>query len=267
MYFLLNRNDRSGSILQVMLYIYSYCFKHNIEFDGLISDNGWWYNDYFFNMVKKYFNIDNKKIKKKSLNFVSFEDIKNYSNIKSNNLYSIFEVSKLCSYFTNNINNYFDLDFRKYIFNKIIKLNYEKKNFIISLHIRRGDVNKNITRRYTNDEVYINVLKKIIKTKKIKNYEIHIFSEKKFNGNIEIYKQFENVKFHLEEHNGKNELTNVFNDILFMINSDYLICSKSSFSYISALLNINGNVYHNNNFWNNPLDSFEIYDDNTGNII
>ena len=267
MYFILNRGDRSGSILLLMLYIYSYCFKHNIIFDGLISDNGWWYNDYFFNMIQKYFNIKNKKINKSSLQFIPFKDVKNYSNVISNNFYSIFEVSILCPYFTENIQFYFDKTFREYVFNKLIKLDYEKRNVIISVHIRRGDVIQSNRRRYTQDQVYINVLKNIIKTNKLQKYEIHVFSEKQFNGSIELYKQFENIKFHLEENNNINNLTNVFNDILFMINSDYLICSKSGFSYTPSLLNINGSVYHNNHFWCDPLASFKLYDDDTGNII
>lgn len=57
------------------------------------------------------------------------------------------------------------------------------------------------------------------------------------------------------------------NDIIFMIYSDYLICSKSSFSYLPALLNINGTIYHNNKFWNKPLNDFLIYDDDSGDIL
>ena len=59
---------------------------------------------------------------------------------------------------TNNINFYFNDIFRQKLFNNLIKIN--KKNIIISIHIRRGDVIETNTRRYTNDNVYINILKK-----------------------------------------------------------------------------------------------------------
>ena len=269
MYFLLNRNDRSGSIILLMLYMYSYCYKHNIKYDGIISDNGWWYNNpYFFNKVKKIFNITNKKIDKNLLKEIKFSEIKTYSNKESNDVYMIFDVNILCPYFSKNINLYFDDKFKNYM-TKIISNTCDNKNNnrkIISIHIRRGDVNQTIPRRYTNDNVYLILINNIIKNENLQDYEIHIFSEKNFNGNINTFNTLKNVQFHLENDHGseRSDLTNVFNDILFMIKSDYLICSKSGFSYVPALLNKYGTIYHNNNFWCTPLKKFILYNDNTG---
>jgi len=46
-----------------------------------------------------------------------------------------------------------------------------------------------------------------------------------------------------------------------------MIMSISSFSYLPALLNTTGRIYHNNKFWNKPLNSFNVYDDDTGLIF
>jgi len=233
----------------------------------LSTKNNWWYNKKFFNKVKKYFKINNEIINITLLKKIEFENIIDYKNNNSKNFYCIIETPNLCNLMTNNINFYFSDIFRQKLFNNLIDINI-KRNIIISIHIRRGDVIETNSRRYSNDNVYINILNNIIKSNKLdNNYEIHLFSEKKFNGNIELYKIFKNINIHLEKENGFNNLENVFNDLLFMINSDYLICSKSSFSYFPALLNLNGKIYHNNKFWINPLKHFNIYDDITGELI
>lgn len=269
MYFYIDRGDRSGSILQIMFYLFSYCFKHKINYDGIIGKkNIWWYNIHFFKFIKDNFNIENNIVDITSLKFINFNEIKNYSNINSNNLISEFIVKDLCIFFSDNINNYFDKTFLNYINSNLINKKYNNMNIkkkIISIHIRRGDVNSNIKRRYTSDNVYINIIDNIISN--LENYEIHLFSENKFNGNINLFKKYKNIIFHLETESGFHKYENIFNDIMFMIKSDYLICSKSSFSYFPALLNNSGIIYHNNMFWNKPLNNFFIYDDLTGNII
>ena len=267
MFFLLNRNDRSGSIILLMLYIYAYCFKHNIKFDGLISDNGWWNNKTFFDNIFIYFGIKNNyNVNRKILKYIPFEVLINVSTEirQSSSLYSLFDVQKHCPYFMKNINLYFDRNFKNHMLPKI-KANPWKKstNKILCVHIRRGDVNKNNKRRYTEDQTYINLINSIIQ--KHQNIDIHIFSEKQFNGNIRL---FENNKttLHLSQGGGFNNFNKIFDDILFMIYSDYLIMSKSGFSYVAGLLNKNI-IYFNNKFWCGYLNNFFIYDDITGEII
>lgn len=270
MFFYLDRNDRTGSILLLILYIYAYCFKYNIIYDGVIGNNNWWCNDIFFNKIKTYFNINNKKESINNLRKIEFNDLEKYSNKITDNLYFIFDVKTLCPYFSKNIDMFFDDKFKIFM-NNNIKLNknfiMNNNNIIISIHIRRGDVDKNIPIRYTDDNVYINLINNIIKKNNLKNYEIHIFSEKQFNGNLSLYNKLDNIFFHLEKSEYILDLNNVFNDLLFMINSDYLICSKSGFSYVPALLNNKNNIYHNNKFWCSPKKKFILYDDNTGQII
>ena len=263
MFFLLNRGDRTGSILQTMFYIYAYCYKHEIIYHGLISHNAWWYNTKFFNYVENYFGIKNQVIKDISkLKFIDFNDM--CENNENNNLYTIFDTQKHNPYFRNNINHYFDASFKSSLNIKRIELNNKPS---IAVHIRRGDVNDKIKMRYTSDKVYLNLIKNIRNLNPQMNYEIHIFSENKFNGNKKLFDQLSNVYFHLEKNSGFHDFDNIFNDLSFMIHSDIFICSKSSFSYFPALLNKTGRVYHNNKFWNPPLDNFFVYDDITGEIV
>jgi hypothetical protein len=265
MFFLLNRNDRTGSILQTMFYIYAFCYKHGIKYNGLISDSAWWYNTKFFNYVENYFCIKNKVIKDKStLEFIEFDYLIQNKKIKdSDYLFTIFE-SKHYKFFQNNINYYFDNSFKSTLSVKKIGLN---NNSYIAVHIRRGDVNNSIKRRYTNDETYLNLIKKIRNNNPQINYDIHIFSENKFNGNKNLFQQLPNVYLHLEKTSGFHDFDNIFRDLSLMIHSDIFICSKSSFSYFPAILKKNGVVYHNNNFWNPPLNTFLVYDDITGEIV
>ena len=269
MFFLLNLGDRTGSILQFMFYFYAFCYKHELVYDGLISDRGWWYNANFFKYVENYFGIKNRIIKDKSkLKLIDLKDlIENKENKKeyNNENILIINVTNNLLYFRNNINYYFDTTF---ISSLNIKKNlFNNNNPYIAVHIRRGDVNNKIKLRYTDDEVYLNLIKKIININPSIKYEIHIFSEYNFNGNKKLFELLPNVHFHLEKTSGKHYFDNIFNDLSFMINSDIFICSKSSFSYFPALLKEKGQVYHNNKFWYPPLDRFLVYDDTTGELV
>lgn len=122
MYFILNRGDRSGSILQIMIYIYAYCYYYNISYDGLISDNKcWWYNMIFFNNVQKTFNIKNNVINISDLDRIAFKQINNYSNKSSQHICTEFIVADLCPYFSNNINKYISNDFKTHMNTLLLK--------------------------------------------------------------------------------------------------------------------------------------------------
>lgn len=267
MYFYINRSDRSGSILQLMFCLISYCFKHKISYHGIIGTNVWWYNKNYFKFIKDNFSFQNNMVDISLLKFINFKELKNYSNVPSNHLICEIMVPGFnTNYFDDNINYYFDKTFLDLIHSNIINKKYNIEKKIISVHIRRGDVKPWWRRRYTYDNVYINIIDNIISN--LENYEIHLFTEKNFNGDINLFKKkYKNIIFHIEIESGFNKYENIFNDIIFMINSDYLICSKSSFSYVPALLNHSGIIYHNNKFWHKPLNKFLIYDDLTGNMI
>lgn len=133
------------------------------------------------------------------------------------------------------------------------KIVYNKKQFNIAIHIRRGDImehckkaNESFSMRYQKKQYFIEALKtamEYITTEKIainkENIQVYIFSQ----GEEKDYSEFfsvPNVHFCLD--------MNVMDSFLHMIYADVLIMSKSGFSYEAALLN-KGIKFCPNDFW------------------
>lgn len=123
---------------------------------------------------------------------------------------------------------------------------YDPKKFNIALHIRRGDIlknlksNKNHSMRLQSNEYFFNVLEntlRMIKTKK--KIKIYLFSQGE-KSKFDQFRYFSNIEFCLDMTAKETFLHLVFSDILIM--------SKSSFSYKPGLLN-NGLKVCPNNFW------------------
>lgn len=142
------------------------------------------------------------------------------------------------------------------------KFSYQKKEnrdyLHIGIHIRRGDVSniKNSNRFLPND-YYLNILKQI---KKITdhNLKIDIFSEKNSCESFDIFtKNFSNCHIHLD--------TNLKDCWKTLINSDILIMSKGSFSFIPAIYNQNIVIYNKGLSWQDriSLESWIKYNPNT----
>jgi hypothetical protein len=116
------------------------------------------------------------------------------------------------------------------------------ENIDIAIHIRRGDVDKNNLKRYTDNNEYC----QIIKSLKIKypNYNITVFSE----GKIEDFKELE-----LNEKYFKLNL-DICETFHNLVCAKILILAKSSFSYSAALLN--QNIIYYQDFWHKPLNNW-----------
>jgi len=133
---------------------------------------------------------------------------------------------------------------------------YDKNNFNIAIHIRRGDIIlgkqnliPNILLRWQDNQYFINVLNNILEIINTnKPIFIYIFSQGIESDYIDFLK-FKNINFCLD--------LNEQSTFLHMVFADVLITSKSSFSYKSALLNRGLKVcpkefwhsYPNNNDW------------------
>ena len=118
------------------------------------------------------------------------------------------------------------------------KLIFDKDQINIAVHIRRGDIvqgqqtgQKTLTKRWLDIGYYENVIKGLTEHLKIKyldkQHHIYIFSE----GDADQYRMFENY----------GQVTYCFDMsamdcFLHMVRADYLVLSKSSFSYNPALL-------------------------------
>ena len=133
------------------------------------------------------------------------------------------------------------------------KIIYDKNNFNIAIHVRRGDIMTNpddpgLAMRYLCNDYYYKILKQVIgclNTKK--TIHIYFFSQ----GTPEDYpefKEFNNMHWCLD--------MNAQQTFLHFVYADLLITSKSSFSYKPALIN-NGIKVCPRNFWHGYPDSKE----------
>ena len=120
----------------------------------------------------------------------------------------------------------------------------------ISLHIRRGDVNKNQnSTRFTENQHYIDILNFLlpILEKYNKTYSINLYSQ----GEVTDFKEFEKftIDFHLNE--------SIFSTFHNLIHSEILILAKSSFSYLAGLYS--NNIIFYEDFWHKPQSTWYVY--------
>ena len=114
-------------------------------------------------------------------------------------------------------------------------LRYDANDYNVAIHIRRGDIvaakdiNANHAIRWLNNDYFVSVLKNtldIITTNK--KVTIYLFSQG-LQSDFNEFKKFSNLKYCLD--------MGAKDSFLHMVYADVLICSKSSFSYMPALLN------------------------------
>ena len=117
---------------------------------------------------------------------------------------------------------------------------FQHKDVNIAVHVRRGDSTHN-TRRFVEHQYFVNVLKSIttqLKAKK-QTYTIQLYSE----GHIHDLPEFQEFK-HLTYRLNDDHLDTFHH----MACADILIMSKSTFSYVPALLNPTGLIIYKP-FW------------------
>jgi len=117
----------------------------------------------------------------------------------------------------------------------------------IAIHIRRGDVNNEKSKRYTSNSYYNKIIKFL--NNKYPKYNIVIFSE----GSIENFNELngKNISFKLNK-----SIEETFHSL---VSAKILVTAKSSFSYSAAILNSNEIYYIN--FWHKPLKNWKIISD------
>lgn len=239
----MDRGDGPGTIVQRILLADAYCFSKKYKLKGVLSvkNKHYWHRETFYRRISNFFNmslcgINNKKEAEPGSIIIDAETI-------------LIKVQK-------NIDDFCTLDWKKDVTYRIRESGWSKN---LSIHIRRGDVNsKNHPGRYLDDEVYVKIMKKIMKENE--SFSISLHSQKPFNGDLKQYtKTFgKKLTIHLDStwksHN-EDDLNKMLDSILkdwkIMINSGILVTSKSSFSYTPALLNIN--EVHYIPFWHPKL--------------
>lgn len=119
----------------------------------------------------------------------------------------------------------------------------------IAVHVRRGDSTNN-ARRFVDHSYFVNVLDCITKelTNAGKPYSIHIYSEG-VRSDLPEFERFRGVDYRLNEDH--------FDTLHHLACADILVMSKSTFSYLPALLNDGGIVIYKP-FWLLPPKPLEI---------
>jgi hypothetical protein len=130
---------------------------------------------------------------------------------------------------------------------------YDKLN--IALHIRRGDIGKsgNASNRYTSNTSVIQMVQNLIENLRINGVTentivFHVFSQGDANDFSDILEEFRNLEmyFHLD--------SSPFESFNGLVESDILVMSKSTFSYLAALLCGGVKIY--DNFYHPPLKNW-----------
>jgi nucleoside-diphosphate-sugar epimerase len=112
-------------------------------------------------------------------------------------------------------------------------------DLVVAVHIRRGDVNMNNPIRYVHNEYFVNLINEIRKIEP--NAIINIFSDTSFEKAAYANRGTESESLDVFEEMGCNMYINydLFSTWRMMIESDILISSKSSFSWVPAFYNKN----------------------------
>jgi hypothetical protein len=118
----------------------------------------------------------------------------------------------------------------------------------IAVHVRRGDSTNN-ARRFVGHTYFVGVLKSITEYLKVhgKKWCIQLYSEGK-REDLPEFEQFSNVMYRLNEDH--------FDTLHHMVCADVLVMSKSTFSYLPALLNNHGTIVYKP-FWLLPPKPLE----------
>jgi hypothetical protein len=183
------------------------------------------------------------------INYPSSEDIKDYRIVK---------VGDIISYSNRNINLLFkSLSFATYLdkFYSGKSSRFDSSYTNVAIHIRRPDdfdIRNNLfdSFRRCDNSHYINILNSIRHSEHKKPLRFHIYSC----DTLENLKDLasDDVVFHIDE-----KVLDTFNDLVF---ADILVLSKSSFSYIAALLS-RAEIKYYTQFWHPPLDGWIICND------
>ena len=124
----------------------------------------------------------------------------------------------------------------------------------VAIHIRRGEISKEDSKRYTNNHFVLNIIKKIstILNNSGTDPVFHIFSQGDTGEFLDIH--LDSVIFHLKEC--------PFTAFHHMVSADILVMAKSSFSYSAALFSKGAIIYLP--FWHKPLQNWIAVNKNGG---
>jgi hypothetical protein len=140
---------------------------------------------------------------------------------------------------------------------------YSTDKYYIAVHVRRGDINSNgeFSIRYTTNTSIIHMIECLIDNLKISGISasmlsLSIFSQGDRCDFSSILEEFEEVSIdlHLDE--------SPFATIHGLVEADILVMSKSTFSYLAALLSPGLKIY--DRFYHPPIKDWLVWDERKG---
>jgi len=199
--------------------------------------------EHFFNLGKDEANIN--ELQSRLIQRVHVTRLKEIVN-RPNTLYIVKHCHRFADAYPNGYSSLKDQFIDKYhSFSKeSIKSFYEPRKVNVAIHIRRGDVSKEITpRRYTDNFYYKSLLQKALSAINDLglNASVHLYSQ----GEVCDFHELKDV--HINYHLNECPFTTFYN----LTTPDILIMAKSSFSYSAALFSNAIKIYEP--FWHKPL--------------
>jgi hypothetical protein len=215
---------------------------HNTKLDKIWEDR--WEN--FFNLGQEELNVE----KVNQLDIVEVQKLSKISLKVPNTLYVVNQCHQYANLFPNKYGNIIPSLREKYLSSKEnISLPFKKsKEINIAIHIRRGDVKAEGTYsiRYTKNTSLVRTVKQVVQL--LASYglktRLSLYSQGEINDFGELKNM--NISFKLDEC--------PFSTIDELIAADVLIMSKSTFSYVAALLSQGIVMYED--FYHKPLSGW-----------
>ena len=233
------RKDRSGAQILDMLYCYSFSLAHNFNYQG-----AWFYYKKMRDREKSYLPETTRLC-----NFLGLpEPLVNGDKNILNKIIPEEDYSP-----KNNYDEIFNDDFKKILIDKnkpnLKPIKQNNNDFIVALHIRRGDVKKDNkwSFRYTQNSYYLKIIDDIKNNHN--NAKIYVFSESK---SQESFDDFTKLGCIMKLDTDLVEAWNYF------IQADILVLASSAFSIVPAIYNQNKVIYVWNKYFQ-PLKGWIQY--------
>ena len=252
------RSDRYGSVIHDMLHAHAYCFQNSCKFGGACVES------------KKSRAASRSPVTMKLIQFLGLEvelpqacpsssDTNSYGNREiyltnygSDKLFTTEWIRHIQSLRNTTMDN----KHKKQWIQQHVDYNDDDDSPSLSqqqqvaVYIRRGDVGPctmfgNNKSRYLPNSYYLRVLEQyVLSTHNINTVNVTVYTESRSRG--ENYDIFHKRGYNLAL---DYSITDVWNAIMI---ADYVILSRSSFSYVPAVFNLRGQILYTD-FWHLPL--------------
>lgn len=203
------RTDRSGAAIADMLLAHAYAFNNNMIYGGACSEAY----------------LPHQRSTEQLIEAVGLQDLLQYACPMVSDGVSILDRKKYVGKNT----RIFTQDYLKYLHSRV---KYPTtKNHSIVVHVRRGDITPCgfYANRYLPNSHYTTILEEYVPS----NLPVSIFSEA---DTFESFDDFSNYSVFLN-----SDLSEAWKA---MVTADYIVLSKSSFSFVPAILNPNATVIY-----------------------